>query len=228
MICRNCGAEVPFGAVYCPVCGTPAEETDVSPFTGGTDSRDVPARPYSLLSPIGWFAVKGRMGKREFWRRQAWLFFLLFAVLAVSALIEGLLYSSADTGAVPGAIRALGAAAAALSALTILIRRMHDINCSAAIAVLVYLFTGPFLVPDLRRHQRDSGTEPLRAGSRGRGLLKAPAAPKRNGASRHGQDSGSHSAAALSCFPGGASSVKPLPFPGTNIWQRPRASLVPT
>jgi uncharacterized membrane protein YhaH (DUF805 family) len=144
MICRNCGAEVPFGAVYCPVCGTPAEETDVSPFTGGTDSRDVPARPYSLLSPIGWFAVKGRMGKREFWRRQAWLFFLLFAVLAVSALIEGLLYSSADTGAVPGAIRALGAAAAALSALTILIRRMHDINCSAAIAVLVYLFTGPF------------------------------------------------------------------------------------
>ena len=98
-------------------------------------------RQYSLLSPVGWFTVKGRIGVAQFWSRLIILYLLCCVAFRICAWPEE--HNDALWFLQP--VGGVGVAVLLGSFLSILDRRFHDLNRSLEDSVtfvfLMFCFT---------------------------------------------------------------------------------------
>ena len=132
MFCRKCGSPIPDDSLFCPKCGT---RVDV-PSGGPSGFRyawppDPAVRQYGLFEFAGWFAVKGRMARKEYWQRELTMF--------AATIVIGLAWGFAGWNV---AALYLTLIPAYISNICIHVRRLHDLGVSGWWFLLVMLAGG--------------------------------------------------------------------------------------
>lgn len=131
MVCSTCGIENGQAAEACSECGAPLNPKSASG-TPATKSTKVGAMDCYLTVLKKYAVFTGRARRREFW------YFFLFQNLIIIALmtLSGLIGSA--NGPTPlGVLAAMYAIATMIPALAVSVRRLHDINLSGWLCLLV-------------------------------------------------------------------------------------------
>lgn len=138
--CRMCGTKIPSGSGFCPKCGAPVngsaagtESGGMQGNYGGAGSPEAPGGMYSdirhpLYSLKGWFAFRGRMGRREWWNR-----ICIMIGISVGFVVPAV--KNAEGFGLSGDDGTASFAAVLLIVMYIIyicfsVRRMHDMNLS--------------------------------------------------------------------------------------------------
>lgn len=128
--CNICGAPLPEGSRFCPKCG--AESAHLQSHPQGSKDSSAGAgthagRRYRMVSLAGWFSLKGRMARREWWLRSLILFLISFAFTLVIGMLDD---KSGNLGNIGTVLFIATIVTVSVSSYMISARRLHDLNHS--------------------------------------------------------------------------------------------------
>jgi uncharacterized membrane protein YhaH (DUF805 family) len=149
VFCRMCGTQIPAGGGFCPKCGAPVNASAAgAPQYGGMPGGNYgwsgsPAAQggmysdmrYPLFSLKGWFAFKGRMGRREWWNRTCMMIGITVGFVMPAISNAGGFGTSGNGGIATFALVLL--LLMSILNLCFSVRRMHDMNLSGWWMLLV-------------------------------------------------------------------------------------------